>query len=421
MSHIFLARTIYNPYTFSECGFIIFQLSGNAISSLIAENYNPGTEFVILSPEKKYITSTGAFPYELIPSDFDSSSDTMNKMETSGALMLYNTVPTVNWNIVCSIDTNTLYHSSYWLFVCVILLCLISGLLLVLFMQYTNLSIFHPLYTLSENMNDWNENIIFKNPFPARTDEIGTLYKCFEKMSSQIRTLIHKYYKKEILSREAELKMLKAQINPHFLFNTLEAINSLAYLKKEYDLCKMITSLSNILNRSIKQVNDCITLSEELAFADDYIYIMQSRYPDTFTVVKNIPAEAETILIPHMTLQPLIENAIKHGIIPAKRQCTLKINAQITDSSLVICIIDDGIGISEEKLQMLNKSFAKDNSESDGIGLLNINKRLKPTFGNDYHLIVESKEREFTSVTAKFKLDYQPQPKENQYVQNNNS
>ena len=285
------------------------------------------------------------------------------------------------------------------------MLCLFSGLLLTVFTKYINSSIFIPLHSLANTMKHWTEDMQFKNAYSGSDDEIGVLYKRFGQMSARIKSLIDQNYKSKLLAREAEFKMLRAQINPHFLFNTLEAINSLACLKDEDDISKMIVSLSSILNHSIGRDDMYITVCDELVYIENYLYIMHTRFPDKFAYKKDIDERLMHCAIPPMIIQPLIENAVLHGIIPAFHRCTLTLSIHFDGADIVLCVTDDGVGIPGDKLEFLNASFAADDFTAErNIGLVNVNKRLKLMFGSEYHLNIESIPNECTSVTARLKF-----------------
>ena len=206
--------------------------------------------------------------------------------------------------------------------------------------------------------------------------------------------------------KESKIKMLQSQINPHFMFNTLEAINSMSMIYDVPDISKMITALSDILDQCIGRTDSLITLREEMYYIDSLIYIYQTRFPGKFEVVKNISNAAAAAVLPPLLIQPIIENSLTHGIIPSDKKCTLSITSYIRDNNVYVCISDDGIGIEPDKLAELNRKFVSDNSSSEGnIGLINVNNRLKLYYGDEYHISISSEKDKFTSVTFRFCLD----------------
>ena len=200
--------------------------------------------------------------------------------------------------------------------------------------------------------------------------------------------------------------MLQSQINPHFLFNTLEVINSLALLNNVPQINDVVSSLSDILNHSIMRDDRNIPLREELSLVDSYLYIFSVRFEDAYDVSCEIDPKTENILIPNLTVQPVVENAVKHGIIPAGRKCHLNIKTFLSGGDLIVEVSDDGAGIDAQKLGELNKSLSDGGGkQTRSIGLLNVNKRLKLLYGSDYGITVDSRENVFTRVSIKFKND----------------
>ena len=200
--------------------------------------------------------------------------------------------------------------------------------------------------------------------------------------------------------------MLQSQINPHFMFNTLEAINSMSLIYDVPEIGDMITALADILEHSIGRDDRLIMLSEEMHYIDSYIYIYNVRFPGKFKVVKNIDSRAMNVSLPRLLIQPVIENALTHGIIPSDRKCTLQISALVGEKDMYVTVRDDGAGIPKDKLAELNQRFINDDLSTEGsIGLINVNKRLKLYFGDEYHIKIDSEKDKYTSVTLRFCLD----------------
>lgn len=401
VTSLFLSRIVYNPYTNSEVGLLTFQISRDFLSALISQ-YNDS--YAIISPGGHYVARTETFS---LPSGIDLqelAAAPDGNFTQNGICVFHSTLPMYGWKIIRSLNSYELYYRSYHTIFYILLLCAFSGLLLAFFTKYINTSIFIPLHSLANTMRRWDENMQFKNAYSGSESEIGILYKRFEQMAARIKSLIDQNYKSRLLAQEAEFKMLRAQINPHFLFNTLEAINSLACLKDEDDISRMIVSLSSILNHSIGRDEMLISLRDELVYIDNYLYIMYTRFPNKFVYEKDIDAELLQCSIPPMIIQPLIENAVSHGIIPALHNCILKLSIHKNGDDIILCVTDDGIGITNNQLTFLNKAFSSDDfTVGKNIGLINVNKRLRLMFGSEYHLKIESIPNVRTSVTAKFK------------------
>ena len=406
IDNIFFARLIYNPYTYKEAGMIIFQVSPDIFTDTMQKYNNTlGKNFDVISPLNQYIFKSAHS--EISPIELSLLPIEQNKMfKHNDVYLIYQNIPSLNWNILCVLDSGKMFDSSHRLMICIFLLCLLSTLLLAVFTRYINLNICYPLHNLANNMKHWEERKIFDNSCPGRQDEIGVLYENFSSMTDQIDTLINQNYKSQILAKDAELKMLQSQISPHFLFNTLSAINNLALLNDIPQIGEMVTALSDILNQSIGRDGSFLPLIQELSYADSYIYIQNVRFNGKFHVVKELAEETKNICIPCLTLQPIIENAVKHGLASSQHECVLNIKSVISDGDMIVTISDNGAGIDHDRLDEMNKAFSDNVSSINGsVGLANVNKRLTLLYGNEYHLAISSEKNIYTAVTVRYKLN----------------
>jgi two-component system, LytTR family, sensor histidine kinase LytS len=203
------------------------------------------------------------------------------------------------------------------------------------------------------------------------------------------------------LATHAEMRALQAQINPHFLFNTLNTISSLIRTQPE-TAREIIVKLSAFFRHSLQKTERHISLAEELAQVDAYLAIEKVRFGDKLTITRHIDPDALTALIPSFTLQPLVENAVKHGLHPKETGGTITILVQQADTDVEIVIADDGIGIPEhEQTKLCKVGYGKGN----GIGLANVYERLKGIYGESYGLKIESRLGEGTIVRIRIPLD----------------
>ena len=239
-------------------------------------------------------------------------------------------------------------------------------------------------------------------------DEIGLIGKAVNTMSSQIEQLMDKRLEDEKEKSSLEIRMLQAQINPHFLYNTLDSIKWIAVIQKNSGIVKAVTALSKLLKNMAKGVDQRVTLREELDFVRDYVTIEKLKYVEMFDLEVDI---GEEILyearIVKLTLQPLVENAIFSGIEPGGKNGTIRIHAYEKDKCLCIDVRDDGIGIPEEKIpELLNHSEKLKGDQMSSIGMPNVDRRLKLIYGEEYGLSVESRVGEYTQITVRIPLEY---------------
>jgi two-component system, sensor histidine kinase YesM len=241
-------------------------------------------------------------------------------------------------------------------------------------------------------------------------DEISELASHFKSLVRKINILIAEAVNKQAVTKEAELKALKTQIDSHFLYNTLENIKMMAEIEGKYDISDAVTSLGEMMRYNIKWKKDFVILEEELNHIKNYIDIMNLRLDGLLDLRIDIPKEMLEQEVLKMSLQPIIENAVKHGLKPAliSGKGLIEVKARFEDELTIIEIKDNGVGMSEEQCKMLNKKISSEQenqtdslNSSSGIGLKNVNERIVLYYGKQYGLQVSSVEGEFTIVTIK--------------------
>ncbi len=245
--------------------------------------------------------------------------------------------------------------------------------------------------------------------FKMSNDEIGKLAETYNHLIEHIRNLIIRIKAEENEKMKIELLVLQSQISPHFIYNTLESIKVMAKLQGAVPVADMIDKFTSFLRYCARNDQNIVTLREEREIAENYMTIMNFRYMGSFQYTCTIPEDLLQCIVPKFILQPILENAIKHGFAqdtrPDKR---VTITAVRERSVLSICITDNGIGITDEELERITSNRGSENL-SDQIGLYNINQRIRLLYGKEFGLLIESIPGEYTSVT--YKLPY-IEPKE---------
>lgn len=224
----------------------------------------------------------------------------------------------------------------------------------------------------------------------------------------RVRTLVEEKYKAQIHEREAQLQALQAQINPHFLYNTLDTINWIAIGKGATDISGMIDSLAKYFRLSLNKGKNIVSVEDELRLAEVYLEIQQSRFPDTFEFKLELEPGVEEQQMPKLILQPIVENALLHGIRKAKsKRGTIVISAKEDNGDLLFTVSDNGIGMEEERARELLREPAGSSDTSLGsgssYGLFNVNERIKLYAGDDYGLSITSQLGAGTTVYVRLK------------------
>lgn len=231
-----------------------------------------------------------------------------------------------------------------------------------------------------------------------RKDELGQLHYRYNRMVAHLDELINSIEDSERKKRSAELYALRARINPHFLYNTLNSIRMLALLQQSDHIAKLLQSLSKLLHSNMKMVRDLVTLEEETELLKEYVLLMELRYTNRFTVRWSVAEAALKARIPVMLLQPLLENAIFHGPRNMEQQLRISVQAELLEDNrhLRIVVEDDGQGIDPVKVMELNTSA----SEGElSIGVRNVRDRIRLRYGMPYGLTIQSERGQGTKAT----------------------
>lgn len=266
-----------------------------------------------------------------------------------------------------------------------------------------------PVALLSSQVKKIGNGDFSPNPSIESEDELGEIGRGINKMSARIANLLDKSVEDEREKKNLEIKMLQAQINPHFLYNTLDSIRWIAVIQKNASIIKMVTALSGLLKNLAKGFNEKVTMRAELDFLSDYITIEKMRYMEMFDVEIDV-AEEELYQakIIKLTLQPLVENAIFSGIEPGGKNGSIKIRIWQEEEKLCISVKDDGVGMTEEKIQdIMNNPQKRKGDTMSGIGLPNVDQRIKLVYGDEYGLRIKSQVGEYTEILVTLPIEYE--------------
>ena len=249
-----------------------------------------------------------------------------------------------------------------------------------------------------------------------RKDEIGYMGEAFNNMVNEISMLEKWVYREQLTRKDAEIKSLQSQINPHFLFNTLESINWMAQLENAPKISDTVTSLASLMEANISRDDKFISLKKELDYIDDYMLIMKNRFEDRLELIKEIDKGSLDIEIPRLLIQPIVENAVYHGVGNSRGKGVIRVITKNDNGMLTIVVEDNGAGIEPGKLEALNKSLHMDDDtyfeklekkHEGGIGLENVNRRIKLFYGSEYGIQIESKYGESTRILLRIPVSTQ--------------
>lgn len=238
---------------------------------------------------------------------------------------------------------------------------------------------------------------------PDTGDEISDLFRSFRSMILKIRELIDQNTAEQREKRKSELNALQAQINPHFLYNTLDSIIWMAEGGNMKDVVLMTSSLAKLLRKSISNKNEMVTLEEEIEYTRSYLTIQKMRYVDKLEYEIDVEPAVMQMEIVKLIIQPLVENAIYHGIKYKEGKGLIRITGGFKEDQVVLQVSDNGVGMTEEELSHVFDERVTD-TRKNGVGVLNVHRRIRLYYGGEYGLSFESRKGRGTCVSIRLPL-----------------
>lgn len=276
-----------------------------------------------------------------------------------------------------------------------LLAALMGGLLMGLLHRMISL----PLKKLTQRMEVISQGDFARDPSVEWNNEIGEIGKGINDYACNMRDLMERRVSDEKARQELEYEVLLNQVNPHFLYNTLNSIKWMATIQQASGIAEMTSSLARLLKTLSKGQHSLIPLAQELSLLDDYYVIQKYRYGGSIVVNKQIEPDCEKAMLPRFSLQPLLENAIFHGIEPKGGVGTILLTARREGGTVIITLEDDGVGIPQEQIPaLLSDNAQRPSGLFRGIGLSNVNSRIRRIFGPAYGLDIESVPGSFTRI-----------------------
>lgn len=287
----------------------------------------------------------------------------------------------------------------------VILLCIILLVLLFILCIYISNMFYTPIKPLLKVMEDVQNNRMQTRITHKRNDEYQKIYTGFNNMMDEVNSLIDRLVISTSLQKDSQIKLLQAQMNPHFIYNTLESIYSLAKIHGEEEIANVIESLSSFYRFSLSGGASEITLRQAVSMTEHYLNIQNFRFDNTITCEIRLEPGLADYPVPKFAIQAIVENSIYHGIEPSNHPGYLTIDAYSQDENIIIKIKDNGIGINNQELEALKRSietpFASQlqQQEAENFALRNLNQQIKLHYGDSYGLTIESAQNTGTSIT----------------------
>ncbi len=405
------SRTVY--------GYVMFVIKESNFASIFENNMpqNVESSFYILNEEEIVISSSdktiitqniqkiGTFSEAELKVLYEKGSLTKN---VGGQEMLYTISQElkdpVQWTVISCQPLDSLLIGqkilNKWILVIGTVACLVA-----LFISYIIArSLSRPIMELASTIHDAAEGNLSQKANRQSAGEIEILYEGFNNLMNAVNRLLRRVYQEQEEKSEYQFHLIQAQIKPHFLYNTLEMIKSLIDLEKGETASQCISAMASFYRLSLNRGNDIISVYDEVKLSQQYMYLQKLRYIEYLDYRFNIPEELTKYQLPKMTLQPILENSIYHGIKEKQEEGIVEIELTEHGDSLRFVIVDNGIGMTKEMLSHLQQTIksSSDLEESESpksFGMASVNRRLKLLYGENYSFVIESEYGEFTKVT----------------------
>lgn len=400
---ISISKAITDPQTGEVTGVMLIDLNYQAIET-ICENAQLGKSgYIYLVDNKKNIiyhpqqqllySGTKTEPLEEVLKL--PQGETYLRNEQQGKIYIKNHSELTGWSAVGVVNTNELIQNKEEI---LLFYGLIAGAAIVFATAIAiiiSTTITRPIKMLENTMHKVEEGDFSIQSEIVLNNEIGHLSNTFNVMISKIKLLMQNAVSIEEEKRRSEIKALQAQINPHFLYNTLETIIWMSASGKNEEVVEVTSALARLFRTSISKGAHLVPLAVEVENINSYLTIQKMRYKDKLSFDVNIPSELAKLMTPKLILQPIVENAVYHGIKQSEHGGAITIGAELREGCLMITVEDEGVGMSAEQMEQL--FVPKDNTDR-GIGVINVNNRIKLCFGQQYGLHYQSSPDQGTRV-----------------------
>jgi len=325
--------------------------------------------------------------------------------ENEGFLRFANEIPYIEGNILIRVSKVNLFNQLTATQTTVYVAIAICAIILLAMGTLFSRKLASPIRVVLQHMNKVEMGNLDAQIKKYSKDEIGRLAFGFNRMVERLKIFIDDAYVAEIKQKQAELNALKSQIRPHYLYNTLEVIRMNAVFNDDEEVADMILALSNQLKYVIDYGEDWVAIKDELNHLEDYFYILRVRYENRIDLRINIdePINLDYQIL-KLSLQPMVENAIQHGIQPKGGKGSVLVSIETVNEQLIVTVYDDGVGIAADKLQKLQQMLADPKAPAKNVGLKNVHDRIKTVCGEQYGLEISSIEGVGTSIKLLFPL-----------------
>ena len=407
-----LAKAVQDPETGEVLGVILLDIRHDIIQSSIngVTIGEKGFVFVMDQEDNIVYTPVNGIVYRVNPK-WVKAMEPMSVQIQGGSYQIRSELsPYTGWRTVGVFSMDEVM-SSVNTIVYILFTCVIISLVLVVIVSFKfSRTLTNPIFKLKRLMKQAESGDLTVRFNFEHNDEIGELGQSFNHMIARIDQLIQMVYVEQENKRTAEMKSLQEQIKPHFLYNTLDTISWMARDYDAEDIVRLVDALTNMFRIGLSHGKDIITVKEEITHVSNYLYIQKIRYKDKLNYVIHVDESLYAIEVPKLILQPLVENAIYHGVKAKRGGGTITITGVPEGENLVFTVQDNGAGMPQEKVEELNRRMSERSvlDEQKSFGLFYIRERIQLCYGTGYGVHVESALGEGTRVTITLPLYQKP-------------
>lgn len=385
---------MYTGYVISECP--VSQFS----EICAAGNFGKGTILYIFDNSNTLVYTTGS--EKNIPSALTDGGKNIGKIKIDGKeyLPVSSSVADTGWSVAAAVPYNFVTSSAKTLLNRLVSLSLICATVIIIMTVIVSFYFTRPIKTLQFSMKELSDGDLDTRISQKRNDEFGDLFNNFNSLAGELNNLIYAVSESEKRETEAKYQMLQSQINPHFLYNSLDTIRMMAVLDDKNDIAEALLNLSALFRYHIRNSDKPVTVKEELAQIKNYLSLQKLRLQEKLEVIYDTDPEALGCYMPKILLQPILENCFSHGFKDISHKLIITVGIKKEGRDICFTVSDNGRGMTVDELDKLAEKLSRHAMPAEhGIGLYNVNERLRLYFSDNRGLIIQSRENEGMSVS----------------------
>ena len=399
-----ISRNIMNTSTIESAsgeilGTLYIDISQDFLDNIIHETrLEDGSQIYIVDQKRREFAYN---PYEGQEEDdllsfLEHMDGRYQYIKAEGDYYIYSEVPGTDWLVIEKISSHHLEDSYQAIRNMTLLIILGSAVVLIVVYYFYSKRSSQPIRNLAGAMESIEQGNLDTRVAVRSNDEISYLARGLNQMTENLQAHIKRVYIAEIRQREAEIEALKTQIQPHYLYNTLDVIRMMAVTHDDGETAEMIDGLSGQLKYLMGRAKDMVSLRDEIENVRNYFKIIRIRYENRFSLEVNVGDDIMDLQVPQLILQPVVENAVKHGLKGKKGEGVVAIQASVEQDALEITVMDNGTGMTPERLEYVQQVLESHETETHvksrraSIGIKNVYDRIRMIFGDQYHIQISS-------------------------------